>query len=66
MKSKRTTDKKGKDSVTDLYEKMMNGYNPGPFIQREWEMKDGLYVQYSAYKEKTPVQSGIACTIKAL
>lgn len=53
-------------SILKQYADMMEGFTPQPFIQTEWEMKDGLYVQYSAYKEKTPVQSGIANTIMPL
>lgn len=58
-------EKEGK-SISEQYADMMKGFDKKPFINTEWEMRDGLYVQYSAYKNPIPVQSGTSNMLKAL
>ena len=43
-----------KDNTVDIIKE----YEPSKFVQTEWKMQDGLYVQYSAYENNTPCVVG--------
>jgi hypothetical protein len=48
----------GKDSLLSVFDKIIKEYEPSKFVQTEWKMQDGLYVQYSAYENNTPCVVG--------
>ncbi len=48
----------GNDNLLSVFDKIIKEYEPSKFVQTEWEMQDGLYVQYSAYKNNTPCVVG--------
>lgn len=53
-----TKSSSGKDSLLSVFDKIIKEYEPSKFVQTEWEMQDGLYVQYSAYENNTPCVVG--------
>lgn len=54
----KTTSSSGKDSLLSVFDKILKEYEPSKFVQTEWEMQDGLYVQYSAYENNAPCVVG--------
>ena len=50
----------------ELTEKLQEFLKDAPhntYISREWEMKNGIYQQYSAYNDSTPCESSTINTI---
>jgi len=54
------------DNTVELYNKLMNGFEPSPYVSTEWEMQDGIYRQYSAYENNTFSSSGTNSSIIAV
>ncbi len=48
------------------YDKFIKGYEPSNLICQDWPMQNGIYQQYSIYKNNTPSSSGTSASVKAL
>ena len=48
------------------YEKIMDGYEPSQYVNKEWPMKDGMYQQYSAFEDDVQCTSGTQSSIVML
>ena len=53
-------------STREVYDNLMNGYTPSPYVNTEWKQQNGFYQQYSVYDENCTSVSGTVNTIKAL
>ena len=51
------------ESRQEQYREIMEGYNPSPFINREWPMKDGMYQQNSAFENDVVCASGTSTSL---
>lgn len=54
------------ENTNELYEKLMRGFVPSPFISSDWQMQGGLYHQYSAYENNDSCPSGTSSTIRLI
>lgn len=57
---------KDRDNIQTEYDRLMRDYQSSDFIRRDWQMKNGVYEQYSAYDNNDSCPSGTNDTIKAL
>lgn len=53
---------KKKDIVKE-YSDFMSGYIPSPYVNKEWPMEDGMYLQYSGWDN---TEIGVTGTIHNL
>lgn len=54
------------DAIIAQYDEIQKGYESTSSSRSDWEMRDGMYVHYSAYQNEKPCFSGIGESIKAL
>ncbi len=52
--------------IKETFDNFMKGYSPSEFVDKEWRMQDGLYQQYTIYKNDVPGVSGTMSSVKAL
>lgn len=57
---------KNTESVEVMYSELMETFEPSPYIGQEWPMKDGLYQQYSSFKEEVPCIAGTSSLLNIL
>lgn len=68
MESIRTQSEKLKDteSIEVMYSELMETFEPSPYIGQEWPMKDGLYQQYSSFRDDVPCIAGTSSLFNIL
>lgn len=54
-----------KDRINS-YDGMMKGYEPSKYVNQDWPMKDGMYLQYSAFENDVQCTTGTHASIMAL
>lgn len=53
-------------STNELYDNLMKGYEPSPFITTDWQMQGGVYRQYSEYENNDSCPSGTIGSIRSI
>ncbi len=46
------------NKLIEMYNSIMEGYEPHDFVPRNWPMENGVYKQYSAYEQSNCSVSG--------
>ncbi len=54
------------NTIEQMYEQLMNGFTPDKSVETVWPMKDGMYLQYSAYETNDICLSGTSDSIRSL
>lgn len=49
--------------LSDKLQELLKDTTHNTYISQEWEMKNGIYQQYSAYSDSTPCESSTINTI---
>ena len=53
-------------SINEIYDNIMKGYEPSPFISTDWQMQGGVYRQYSEYENNDSCPSGTSGSIRSI
>ena len=53
-------------NIREVYENLMQDFNPSQYVNTTWEMQNGFYKQYSVFDENCEGISGTINSIKAL
>lgn len=46
------------DKLTEKLLDLLEDAPQNPYISKNWEMRDGIYQQYSAFRDSAPCESG--------
>lgn len=59
-----------KNQITEetnvLFDQLMKGYEPSPFLTSNWPMQDGVYREYSEYENNDSCPSGTSGSVKSI
>ena len=55
-----------KGRTNELYDNLMKGFEPSPFISTDWQMQSGVYRQYSEYDNNDSCPSGTSGSIRPI
>lgn len=50
----------------ELYDNLMKGYEPSPYVSSDWQMQGGMYRQYSEYENNDSCPSGTSGSIRSI
>ena len=53
-------------SINVIYDNIMKGYEPSPFISADWQMQGGVYRQYSEYENNDSCPSVTIGSIRSI
>lgn len=48
------------------YESLMKNYKSSNYFKTDWELRDGIYRQYTVFKDDCPSTSGTINSVKSI